>query len=40
MPLQLEVRHEPRGFRNSGDDPQIAAGGSYFTDRDWLPALG
>jgi len=38
--LGFDVRHEPRGFRTSGGDAFVVANGSYFTNRDWLPAIG
>lgn len=38
--LDFEVRVAPRGFRNSGVDTSVAANGTFFTNGDWLPALG
>ena len=38
--LDFEVHVEPHGFRNSGVDASVVANGTYFTNRDWLPAIG
>ncbi|HYF64797.1 MAG TPA: M1 family aminopeptidase, partial [Herpetosiphonaceae bacterium] len=35
-----EVQIEPRGFLNSGDDAAIVPNGTFFTNQDWLPAIG
>jgi ABC-2 type transport system permease protein len=37
--LDFRVRVEPRGFRESGVDPALAANGTSFTS-EWLPAIG
>ena len=37
--LGFRVRFAPRGFRESGVDPSVAANGTYFTNA-WLPAIG
>ena len=38
--LSFEVHVEPHGFRNSGVDASVVANGTYFTNQDWLPAIG
>ncbi|HWI66142.1 MAG TPA: hypothetical protein VNT75_30290 [Symbiobacteriaceae bacterium] len=38
--LSFDVHFEPKGFRNSGVDAAVVANGTYFTNRDWLPAIG
>ncbi|HEV2146238.1 MAG TPA: ABC transporter permease [Longimicrobiaceae bacterium] len=38
--LHFEVRFAPRGFRSSGIDASVVANGTYFTNHDWLPAIG
>jgi ABC-2 type transport system permease protein len=38
--LDFEVHYQPRGFRHSGVDALVVANGTYFTNRDWLPAIG
>jgi len=41
--LGFEVRFEPRGFRNDGGlpvDASVVANGTFFTNQDWLPAIG
>ncbi|MGH2355192.1 MAG: M1 family metallopeptidase [Chloroflexota bacterium] len=38
--LDFEVHIEPRGFRESEVDASVVANGTYFTNRDWLPAIG
>lgn len=38
--LGFEVRVRPRGFGNGGVDPFVTAKSTYFTNDDWLPALG
>jgi ABC-2 type transport system permease protein len=41
--LGFEVRFEPRGFRDGGalpGDASVAANGTFFTNQDWLPAIG
>ncbi len=38
--LDFEVHVAPHGFRESGVDTSVAANGTYFTNRDWLPAIG
>lgn len=40
LQLRFEVHFKPRGFRNSGLDASVAANGTYFTNREWLPAIG
>jgi hypothetical protein len=34
------VHVAPRGFRNNGVDALIVENGTYFTNLDWLPAIG
>jgi len=38
--LDFQVRVEPHGFRESGVDASVVANGAFFTNRDWLPAIG
>ena len=38
--MSFVVRSEPHGFRNRGMAAFVAENGTYFTNRDWLPALG
>jgi ABC-2 type transport system permease protein len=38
--LDFQVHIEPHGFRESGVDPSVVANGTFFTNRDWLPAIG
>jgi hypothetical protein len=38
--LSFEVHVEPRGFRNDGVNTSVVANGTYFTNQDWLPAIG
>ena len=41
--LGFEVRFEQRGFRNRGvppGDASVVANGTFFTNQDWLPAIG
>ncbi|MBV9790036.1 MAG: hypothetical protein JOZ51_17750 [Chloroflexi bacterium] len=38
--LSFEVRAEPRGFRNTDVDDSVVANGSFFTNEEWLPAIG
>jgi hypothetical protein len=41
--MDFEVHVEPRGFRTRGvlpADASVAGNGTWFTNRDWLPALG
>jgi hypothetical protein len=38
--FDVTVRIAPRGFSNSGSTAAIAANGTYFTNREWLPAIG
>jgi ABC-2 type transport system permease protein len=40
MAVQFTVHVVPRGFRNSGTDAPVAANGTYFSSRRWLPAIG
>ena len=40
LQLGFEVRFDPRGFRNDGVDYAVVANGTYFTNQDWLPAIG
>jgi ABC-2 type transport system permease protein len=34
------VDFKPRGFTNGGVDTSVVANGTYFTNLDWLPAIG
>ncbi len=38
--LDFDVHFNPRGFRNTGFDASVVANGAYFTNQDWLPAIG
>jgi hypothetical protein len=38
--LNFQVRFKPRGFGGNDIDDSVAANGTYFTSRDWLPAIG
>lgn len=38
--LDFQVQIEPRGFRESGVDASVAANGTFFMNRDGLPAIG
>ena len=38
--LDFEVRIEPHGFRESGADASVVANGTFFTNGDWMPAIG
>ncbi|HSF43377.1 MAG TPA: hypothetical protein VLT87_26490 [Thermoanaerobaculia bacterium] len=38
--LDFEVHGKPHGFRESGADASVVANGTFFTNRDWLPAIG
>lgn len=38
--LDFQVHIEPHGFRESGVDASVVANGTFFTNRDWLPAIG
>ncbi len=38
--LSFEVHFKPHGFRNSGVDASVVTNGTYFTNQDWLPAIG
>ena len=38
--LDFEVQMEPHGFRESGADAAVVENGTYFTNADWLPAIG
>ncbi|HEX7120488.1 MAG TPA: ABC transporter permease subunit [Longimicrobiales bacterium] len=38
--LVFEVHVEPRGFGNDGVGAAVVANGTYFTNEDWLPAIG
>ncbi|HSK75938.1 MAG TPA: hypothetical protein VLQ45_05735 [Thermoanaerobaculia bacterium] len=38
--LDFEVHGKPQGFRESGVDASVVANGTFFTNRDWLPAIG
>lgn len=40
LKLSFQVRFEPRGFRTTGVDDSVVANGTYFTNQDWLPAIG
>jgi hypothetical protein len=40
LQLTFEVHFEPHGFRNSGADASVVTNGTYFTNLDWLPAIG
>ncbi|HEX9983166.1 MAG TPA: hypothetical protein VGF69_07875 [Thermoanaerobaculia bacterium] len=38
--LRFQVHVEPRGFSNHGIRESVVANGSFFTNADWLPAIG
>jgi ABC-2 type transport system permease protein len=38
--LTFDVHFEPHGFSNSGAETSVVANGTYFTNLDWLPAIG
>ncbi|HEY0143827.1 MAG TPA: hypothetical protein VGF48_23270 [Thermoanaerobaculia bacterium] len=38
--LDFHVQVKPRGFTTRGVNPAVAANGTYFVTRDWLPAIG
>jgi ABC-2 type transport system permease protein len=38
--LTFAVNVEPHGFTNDGADASVVANGTYFTNRNWLPAIG
>jgi ABC-2 type transport system permease protein len=38
--LNFQVRFKPRGFGGSDIDDSVAANGTYFTSREWLPSIG
>ena len=38
--LTFEVNFEPHGFNNDGADASVVANGTYFTNLNWLPAIG
>ncbi|HET7461383.1 MAG TPA: hypothetical protein VFJ82_09035 [Longimicrobium sp.] len=38
--LRFEVRVEPHGFGNQGVQESVVENGTFFTNRDWLPAIG
>ena len=38
--LDFRVNVEPHGFRESGVDASVVANGTFFTNGDWLPAIG
>jgi ABC-2 type transport system permease protein len=40
LQLTFEVHFQSRGFRNSGADAAVVANGTYFTNLNWLPAIG
>jgi hypothetical protein len=40
LQLTFEVHFEPHGFSNSGVDAFVVANGTYFTNLNWLPAIG
>jgi ABC-2 type transport system permease protein len=43
LAFSFEVRYSPRGFQNDGVlpvDASVAANGTFFTNQDWLPAIG
>ena len=40
LQLSFEVHVAPHGFRNNGVDAFVVRNGTYFTNRDWLPAIG
>ena len=40
MQFSFSMLIQPRGFSNEGVDSPVAANGTYFTNHDWLPAIG
>jgi hypothetical protein len=40
LQLTFEVHFQSRGFQNSGADASVVANGTYFTNLNWLPAIG
>ena len=40
LQLDFQVHVRPQGFRESGVDASVVANGTFFTNRDWLPAIG
>jgi hypothetical protein len=40
LQLKFEVHFESHGFSNSGADASVVANGTYFTNLNWLPAIG
>jgi ABC-type transport system involved in multi-copper enzyme maturation permease subunit len=40
LQLSFEVDFEPHGFSNDGADASVVANGTYFTNLNWLPAIG
>lgn len=38
--LTFAVSFEPHGFSNDGAEASVVAGGTYFTNLNWLPAIG
>ncbi len=40
MKLDFKVDYKPRGFSNSRVDAFVIANGSFFTNQQWLPAIG
>ncbi len=40
MTLDFKVDYKPRGFSNSRVDAFVIANGSFFTNQQWLPAIG
>lgn len=40
LQLSFEVHVAPHGFRNNGVDAFVVENGTYFTNLDWLPAIG
>jgi len=40
LQLTFDVSFEPHGFGNDGADASVVASGTYFTNVNWLPAIG
>jgi ABC-2 type transport system permease protein len=40
LQLTFEVNFEPHGFNNDGADASVVANSTYFTNLNWLPAIG
>jgi ABC-type transport system involved in multi-copper enzyme maturation permease subunit len=40
LQLTFDVHFVSQGFRNSGADASVVANGTYFTNLNWLPAIG